>query len=209
MSLGENIKRRREELRLSQESVAERLGVSRQAVSKWETGQSEPTASNLIQLAEILETSLSALADPEGNGNSPAAPGEKRREQVPDPILRANLTKWAIILQAGFLRGSAVFLRALRVNPGDGSAHGLFLFSLLPLAVCSVWMASNHRFETDRRRRRRNLNIEFCYCVLQLLAAMLDIYLGLGLIGAALMIVIGAVYLLYVNPRFMGRKLTK
>lgn len=40
MTLGENIKKRREELKLSQEYVAEQLGVSRQAVSKWETGGS-------------------------------------------------------------------------------------------------------------------------------------------------------------------------
>ena len=59
MTLGENIKNRREELKLSQEYVAEQLGVSRQAVSKWETGQSEPTASNLIQLAEVFDINLS------------------------------------------------------------------------------------------------------------------------------------------------------
>ena len=41
MALGENIKSRREALKLSQEYIAEQLGVSRQAVSKWETGQSE------------------------------------------------------------------------------------------------------------------------------------------------------------------------
>ena len=67
MALGENIKSRREELKLSQEYIAEQLGVSRQAISKWETGQSEPTASNLIQLAEILELNLSELFDPQKN----------------------------------------------------------------------------------------------------------------------------------------------
>ena len=74
MELGEAIRRRREELRLSQEYVAERLGVSRQAVSKWETGQSEPTAGNLVQLAEVLEIGLSQLVDPYGSGREAAAP---------------------------------------------------------------------------------------------------------------------------------------
>ena len=64
MELGEAIRRRREELKLSQEYVAERLGVSRQAVSKWETGQSEPTAGNLVQLAEVLETTVDTLFRP-------------------------------------------------------------------------------------------------------------------------------------------------
>lgn len=40
MSLGDNIRKRRKERKLSQECVAEQLGVSRQAVSKWETGVS-------------------------------------------------------------------------------------------------------------------------------------------------------------------------
>ena len=73
MTLGESIKKRREELKLSQECVADRLGVSRQAVSKWETGQSEPTASNLIQLADILEISLSQLVEPQKGEEEPAA----------------------------------------------------------------------------------------------------------------------------------------
>ena len=53
MSLGENIKTKRNELKLSQEYVAEQLGVSRQAVSKWETDQSQPKAKNLTELATI------------------------------------------------------------------------------------------------------------------------------------------------------------
>ena len=65
MSLGENIKTKRSELKLSQEYVAEQLGVSRQAVSKWETDQSEPTAKNLTELAAIFQISLSELVEPQ------------------------------------------------------------------------------------------------------------------------------------------------
>lgn len=39
---------------MTQEFVAEALGVSRQAVSKWETGQSDPSTANLIALAELF-----------------------------------------------------------------------------------------------------------------------------------------------------------
>lgn len=65
MSLADNIRSRRQELKLSQEYVADQLGISRQAVSKWENGQSEPTASNLAELAAIFEVSLSELVDPQ------------------------------------------------------------------------------------------------------------------------------------------------
>lgn len=72
MSLAENIRARRQELKLSQVYVADRLGVSRQAVSKWEAGRSEPTASNLVDLAELLEISVSDLV------RTPSAPSTRK-----------------------------------------------------------------------------------------------------------------------------------
>ena len=54
MSLGERIKEQRKISGLSQEKVAEFVGVSRQAVTKWETGQSAPSTENLFKLAEIF-----------------------------------------------------------------------------------------------------------------------------------------------------------
>lgn len=83
ITLGESIKKRQEELKLSQECVADRLGVSRQAVSKWETGQSEPTASNLIQLADILEISLSQLVEPQKGEEEPAALKKPKAKRSP------------------------------------------------------------------------------------------------------------------------------
>ena len=46
---------------LSQEELAERLGVSRQAVSKWERAESSPDTDNLIALARLYSTSLDVL----------------------------------------------------------------------------------------------------------------------------------------------------
>jgi DNA-binding XRE family transcriptional regulator len=54
-SLGEVIKKHRTEKKMTQEFVAEALGVSRQAVSKWESGISDPSTSNLIALAKLFE----------------------------------------------------------------------------------------------------------------------------------------------------------
>ncbi len=56
-SLGENIKTHREECKMTQEFVAEAIGVSRQAVSKWENGSSDPSTSNLIALAKLFNIS--------------------------------------------------------------------------------------------------------------------------------------------------------
>lgn len=60
-SLGEVIKSHRTRCGMTQELVAERLGVSRQAVSKWESGASEPSTSNLLALADLFGISPEEL----------------------------------------------------------------------------------------------------------------------------------------------------
>lgn len=60
-SLGENIKKYRTEKKMTQEFVAESLGVSRQSVSKWETGASEPSTSNLLSLAKLFDVDVKDL----------------------------------------------------------------------------------------------------------------------------------------------------
>ena len=52
-SLGEALKEHRVRCQMTQEFVAEHLGVSRQAVSKWENGSSDPSTSNLLALAKL------------------------------------------------------------------------------------------------------------------------------------------------------------
>lgn len=60
-SLGETLKEHRVRCHMTQEFVAERLGVSRQAVSKWENGTSEPSTSNLLALARLYGVSPEEL----------------------------------------------------------------------------------------------------------------------------------------------------
>lgn len=67
MTIGERIIALRKEKDISQGDLAKRLGVSRQAVSKWEQGLSSPDTVKLIQLAQILETEVEYLA----TGNRP------------------------------------------------------------------------------------------------------------------------------------------
>lgn len=61
MTLGEKIKSLRKGLGMSQEKLAELMGISRQAVAKWENGQSAPSTANLFKLAEILNTTTAVL----------------------------------------------------------------------------------------------------------------------------------------------------
>ena len=60
-SLGEAMQEHRTRCKMTQEFVAEALGVSRQAVSKWENGTSDPSTSNLIALAKLFGISAEEL----------------------------------------------------------------------------------------------------------------------------------------------------
>ena len=57
-SLSDVIKKYREQKGFTQEYVASALGVSRQAVSKWETGKAEPSTSNLFALAKLFDVPI-------------------------------------------------------------------------------------------------------------------------------------------------------
>ena len=60
-SLGNAIREHRLHCKMTQEFVAESLGVSRQAVSKWESGTSDPSTSNLLALAKLFHISAAEL----------------------------------------------------------------------------------------------------------------------------------------------------
>ena len=67
MSFAKNLKQLRNEKQLSQEALAEILDVSRQAVSKWETGVSDPSTSNLFALAKLFGVSVEELLNEVAN----------------------------------------------------------------------------------------------------------------------------------------------
>ena len=60
-SLSERLRENRMRCKMTQEFVAEAVGVSRQAVSKWENGTSDPSTANLIALAKLYGISTEQL----------------------------------------------------------------------------------------------------------------------------------------------------
>ena len=61
MNTAQRLQQLRKEKGMSQEELAERLGVSRQAVSKWESSTSDPSTSNLLALAKLYGISAEEL----------------------------------------------------------------------------------------------------------------------------------------------------
>lgn len=66
---------------MSQETLAEKVGVSRQAVSKWETGEALPDYAKLIALADALEVSLDYLCGREAQAANTPEPIEETSEK--------------------------------------------------------------------------------------------------------------------------------
>ena len=127
MTLGERIREQRKARGMSQEMVAGRLGVSRQAVAKWESGQSAPSAENLHRLAELLDTTAGSLLDSPAVGSGAAEQAyallraereaERRRSRR-----RRNLL--AILAVAGAYLVISLLGRIFGTAPGSYSLAG-------------------------------------------------------------------------------------
>lgn len=84
MTLSERIVALRTGLGMSQGDVAEKLEVSRQSVSKWETGQSVPDLDKIIKLADLFGVTVDELVR-EGERTQPAQAQEPKPSQAPEP----------------------------------------------------------------------------------------------------------------------------
>ena len=67
MDFKDKLQRIRKDLRLSQEDLAEKLDISRQAIAKWETGQAYPEIDNLIKLSNLFQITIDRLIKDNGN----------------------------------------------------------------------------------------------------------------------------------------------
>ena len=80
MTLGQQISLLRKQKNMSQEDLAAAMEVSRQAVSKWETGLCSPDTENLIRLASLLEVDVNVLV---GTPEAPAPTVPKKSISLP------------------------------------------------------------------------------------------------------------------------------
>lgn len=79
MTIGTRISELRKAKGYTQEYVAEQLGVSRQAVSKWEQDQTSPDTGNLIALAKLLDSSVEYIAVGKAEKSDAEAKAERKR----------------------------------------------------------------------------------------------------------------------------------
>ena len=198
MNISEKIRTLRKSKGMSQEELAGQVNISRQAVSRWENGTALPDADNIVQLSKLfgVTTDYLLMDSYESDEDSP-----KIKEN--NKILHTNLTRLAIIFQAAFLNAC--------IYPwGDSSTIVLeMIMKLFPLLACSIWMASNHRYEKDLKQRAKNTKIESLYCLIQTVVFVLGYTLHIGVWSTLMIIIDVGIYIFVINPKYMNRKLTR
>lgn len=88
MKLSEKIVNLRKARNMSQEELAENLGVSRQAVSRWEVGSALPDASNILQLSKLFGVSADYLLNDEYKGEAPAPVKSKSVSSIAGTLVK-------------------------------------------------------------------------------------------------------------------------
>lgn len=149
MSLGENLVRLRGEKRLTQEELADRLGVSRQSVSKWESDASVPELDKLIRLSEVFGITMDELV--KGKAITEEAPGGeaegRAEEELPSQsaapahaapaVQRPEVTKGNRVAGIFYLCLGFLLLSGFTLILGLGGFAVGFVF-FLPFAVCGL-----------------------------------------------------------------------
>ena len=104
MTLGQTIAQLRKDKKLSQDELADLLGVSRQSVSKWETDASVPELDKLIRLSDVFDVTLDALIRGEEIGAAVPTPATANTPTAPESTaFPPRKIAGTILLCMGFL----------------------------------------------------------------------------------------------------------
>ena len=111
MTLGEKLTRARKAAGLTQADAAAKLNVSRQAVSRWESGHSKPSTEKLLALGELYGISLDQLLHTENVGDPAAEAASGVPEAVPiEPVISKRRTRAWLKYTAAVLCGVIITL---------------------------------------------------------------------------------------------------
>ena len=117
VKVGKIIAQKRKEHNMTQLALADRLGVSFQAVSNWERGNSMPDISKLPELAELFECSIEELL----GGGAPAAKVEQIAKEGADDLSLGDLAEVASVLTPDLLDEAVQKASGHRTAPNGGS----------------------------------------------------------------------------------------
>lgn len=123
MPFSENLYKARKALGLSQDDLAEKIGVSRQAVSKWECNDATPDLPKLLALSDVLKVDLDSLCDTgfstDANTRSESVPRFSRKKKV--IIICVAVLSACVLLAGSFCLGAR--FESVSTQPSSESAN--------------------------------------------------------------------------------------
>ncbi len=123
--LPEKLSELRKKKGLSQIELAETLNVSRQAVSKWETGAALPSVDNLLSLRELYNVSLDEMLDDrEGPENIAPVEPESRGSETSATVRRLRRALWAVSVAAVIASVAAIVSISMLIPPAERDSSG-------------------------------------------------------------------------------------
>lgn len=138
--LSEKIRELRKRSGLSQEELAERLDVSRQAVSKWELGSALPTADKLVELADFFGVSLDYLMRGEADGFT--TPQSANASGSPEKTHPRRRTAAVLLLTAGVFLGVVVLILYVTGAGVLGGGSGITINGTGMLAALAIMLGA-------------------------------------------------------------------
>ena len=134
---GKFISQKRKEKNLTQEQLAEKLGVSNKTISKWENGKCMPDYSVVKSLCEELEITVAELMDGESAEDKSVRTYDD--EQIMDLLRRTQeLEKQKNILSGVLLIVMGIALQALSHTIGGSNVKDFFSGLLLGLSIAEM-----------------------------------------------------------------------
>lgn len=137
LTTGKFISKKRKEKNLTQEQLAEKLGVSNKTISKWETGKCMPDYSVVKSLCEELEISVAELMD--GEESEEKSVRAYDNEQIIDLLKRTQeLEKQKKLLYGILLIVMGIALQALSHTFGGTNLKDFFSGLLLGVSIAEM-----------------------------------------------------------------------
>lgn len=161
-NLSERLFNLRKSKNLSQEEVAERLDVTRQTISKWETGQSVPDFDKIVPLCELYEISTDELLTgnkPKENGNIEINDTSDNSEFIREK--RANGIGKSILLYFISIIWIMITIPAFNMNPIISSAIFLLICGIATyIIVFTCIKYKEEKTEEEKKRDKLRKQIE-------------------------------------------------
>lgn len=157
MNFGETLFKLRKEKNLSQEDVADKLNVTRQTVSKWETNQSTPDFDKILPLCELFEISTEELLTgkkPEEN-NEKVVEVEQEKAPTKEEVRKksAEVVSTSVFIYIAAVAVLIVAIPVLKMNPIVASALFLCMIAWATARIIRHFM-SIPKFEKSKEEKQ-------------------------------------------------------